>query len=66
MSKDNSILDVLQHLRIQSSITQGGLVDVLWVWVEGYNLPPNRIKNQLVEEGVIGSDKSLNVLFRYN
>lgn len=54
---------MIQNKRIQSSIAEGGWVNVLWVWVEGYNLPPDRIKDQLVEEGVIGSDESLDVLF---
>lgn len=63
MSRDKSRSDVLQDMRIQSSIAQGGWVNVLWVWVEGHDLPPDRIKNQLIEKGVIGSDKSLDVLF---
>lgn len=54
--------DVLQDTRIQSSIAQRGWVNVLWVWVEGHDLPPDGIKNQLIEKGVIGSDKSLDVL----
>lgn len=55
---------MIQDRRIQSSVAEGSRVDVLWVWVEGYNLPPDRVEHQLVEEGVIGSDESLNVLFR--
>lgn len=39
---------------------------MLWVRVEGYNFPPDRIKHQLVEEGVIGSGEPLDVLFRDN
>lgn len=56
---------VIQDKRIQPSVREGSWVDVLWVWVEGYNFPSDRIKDQLVQEGVIGSDKSLDVLFRY-
>lgn len=55
---------MIQDRRIQSSVAEGSGVDVLWVWVEGYNLPPDRVEHQLVEEGVIGSDESLDVLFR--
>lgn len=36
---------------------------MLWVRVEGNHLPLDRIKHQLVEEGVVGSDESLNVFF---
>lgn len=54
-----------QYMRIQSSVAEGSWVNVLWVRVEGYNLPLDRIKHQLVEECIIGSDKSLNVLVRY-
>ncbi len=53
---------VLQDGRIQSSVAKGGGVDVFWVRVERDNLPPDRIKHQLVEEGVVGSDESLDVL----
>lgn len=55
-----------QDKRIQASVGESSWIDVLWVWVEGYNFPPDRIKDQLVQEGVIGSDKSLDVLFRYS
>lgn len=54
----------VQDRRIQSSVAEGGRVDVLRVRVERYNLPPDGVKHQLVEEGVIGSDESLDVLFR--
>lgn len=54
----------IEGRRIQSSVAEGGRVDVLWVLVERYHLPPDRIKHQLVEEGVVGFDKPLNVLLR--
>lgn len=57
---------MIKNRRIQPSIAEGVHTDVLWVWVEGYNLPPDRIKYQLVEEGVIGSGETLDVLFRHN
>lgn len=64
--KGNTLWGVIQNRRIQPSVAEGVHIDVLWVWVEGYNLSPDRIKYQLVEEGVIGSGESLDVLFRDN
>ena len=59
-----SVCQVIVDRRIQSSVAEGGQIHVLWVRVEGYDFPPDRIKHQLVEEGVIGSGEALDVLFR--
>lgn len=55
---------VMRTRRIQASIAEGGWIHVLWVRVQWNHFPPDRIEHQLVQEGVVGSDKPLDVLFR--
>lgn len=50
--------------RIQSSVRQCADVQVLWVWTEWHHLPPDWVKDQLVQEGVVGPGESLHVFCR--
>lgn len=47
--------------RIQSSVRECAEVQVVWVWVEWHRLPPDWVKHQLVQEGVVGPGESLHV-----
>ncbi|PWA21058.1 hypothetical protein CCH79_00018819, partial [Gambusia affinis] len=50
--------------KVHSSVVEGGWVDVLRVRIKRHHVPHGRIKHQLVEKGVIGSDESFNVVLR--
>lgn len=66
ISNYKNIIFIIQGRRIQAGVAEGGGVNMLWVGVEGYNFPADRIKHQLVEEGVVGFDEALDVLLRHH
>ena len=60
--KDNKIITDGQK-KIRSCVVQLSRINVIWIWVQWNQRTMNRIKNKLIQERIVGSEKCIDIVW---